>query len=780
MVAVAAAAAPEPTAEVVDGLQQPATLIIDHWGIVHIFAGNVRDAFFLQGYNAARDRLWQIDLWRKRGLGLLARSLGSAYVQQDRAARLLLFHGDMQREWASYAPGAHEMAVAFAAGVNAYVAEVRSGAKPLPVEFRLTDSTPEYWQPEDILRIRSHGLVGNVRSEVERAQVVCKGGVAADRVRVKLEPPHDIKVPSGLDPCIIPADVLHDYELGTKPVRFAPVDNPLGAGRAEEAVSEGSNNWVIAPRRSATGRPILANDPHRALTVPSLRYIVHLEAPGLSVIGAGEPALPGVSFGHNGHVAFGLTIFEVDQEDLYVYALNPKDSEQYRYRGAWERMRVVRESIEVKGEAAQQVELRFTKHGPVLRFDRSAGVAFALRSIWTEPGTSPYFASTWLATVRNWQQFQNARDHWGAPPLNLVYADDSGNIGWAPGARVPVRPNWDGLLPVPGDGRYEWRGFLRGEQLPSRFNPVQGWIATANEMNLPAEYASGKTPISFEWANRSRIDRIDEVLRSKPQLSLADSMALQNDNRDRQAAALIALLEPVAAPDPLVSQGLDLLRHWDCEEAATSPAATIYQVWVNKYLGPMLVERLTPEAVHALIAGGSLAAVVDYLNHPDTRLGAVPVVARNDLLLQSLTAAVKELERRLGPDPAAWQWGRLHQISFRPAVAVLADPQTQARMTLPPVAQGGSENTPHAMAFDRPEFAIVAGASVRMVIDVGEWDHSVIVNAPGQSGDASSPHYSDLLQPWAEGRYVPMLFTKPAIVQAAESTVTLRPGRLAR
>jgi penicillin amidase len=285
-----------------------------------------------------------------------------------------------------------------------------------------------------------------------------------------LEPPHEVKVPAGLDPCIVPADVLKDYELGTQPVRFAPgTVNVLPKGETASA-PEGSNNWVVAPSHSTTGRAILANDPHRALTLPSLRYIVHLEAPGLSLIGAGEPALPGISFGHNGHAGFGLTIFETDQEDLYVYDLNPANADEYRYRGGWERMKIVRETIEVKGSAAREVELRFTRHGPVLRLERQAGVAFALRTVWREPGTAPYFASTWLASVHNWQQFMVARNHWGAPPLNLVYADAAGNIGWAAGARVPVRTNWDGLLPVPGDGRYEWRSFLQGAQLPWRYN----------------------------------------------------------------------------------------------------------------------------------------------------------------------------------------------------------------------------------------------------------------------------------------------------------------------
>jgi len=419
------------------GLAQPAEMIIDRWGIPHIYAQSARDAFFLQGYNAARDRLWQIDLWRKRGLGRLSASLGPAYVAQDRAARLFLYRGDMAGEWAAYGPGGRESVEAFAAGINAYVAEVRTGKRPLPVEFGLTKSQPEDWKPEDVLRIRSHALVSNVTSEVARARVVCAGGVEADALRRKLEPAHKLSVPKGLDPCDVPADVLKDYMLATEPVNFkaladartAEVDTDIKLAEViDRRAAEGSNNWTISGARTATGRPILANDPHRPVGVPALRYIAHLEAPGLSIIGAGEPALPGISFGHNGTTAFGITIFYIDQEDLYVYETR---GATYRYKGGWAPMTTVRETIEVKGEAPREVELRFTRHGPVVSEDSARGRAFAIRTIWGEPGLAGYFGSARMWRAKGWEDFQTARNKWGAPPLNLVYADTSGEVGCA-------------------------------------------------------------------------------------------------------------------------------------------------------------------------------------------------------------------------------------------------------------------------------------------------------------------------------------------------------------
>ncbi|MCW5759124.1 MAG: penicillin acylase family protein, partial [Phenylobacterium sp.] len=267
----------------VKGLAQPAEIIVDRWGIPHIYAKSARDAFFLQGYNAARDRLWQIDLWRKRGLGRLSASFGPAYVAQDRAARLFLYRGDMAAEWAAYDPSAREAVEAFAAGVNAYVAEVQAGKRPLPVEFKLTKSAPELWAAEDVLRIRSHALVSNVTSEVARAQAVCAGGLDADTLRRRLEPAHKVVIPKGLDPCSVPADVLKDYVLATEPVSFkamtreASAEAPKALAQViDERAAEGSNNWTISADRSATGRPILAGDPHRPVGAPSLRYIAHL------------------------------------------------------------------------------------------------------------------------------------------------------------------------------------------------------------------------------------------------------------------------------------------------------------------------------------------------------------------------------------------------------------------------------------------------------------------------------------------------------------------------
>jgi penicillin G amidase len=757
------------------GLDKPAEILIDAWGIPHIYAATVHDAFFTQGWNAARDRLWQLDLWRKKGLGVLAESLGPDYVAHDRAARLFLYRGDMQAEWAAYGPDAKTWSAAFVEGVNAYVRRVLAGEAPLPVEFELTGSKPALWALDDMVRIRSHGLNRNAEYEALRARVVAAGGVKADRLRRKLDPDHALKVPDGLDPSVIPADLLTDYMLATKDLTFGGPAAQAELLKPTIEAAAGSNNWVIAPTRTATGRAMLASDPHRVLVAPSIRYIVHMDAPGFAVMGAGELHLPGVTIGHNEAIAFGITVFMSDQEDLYVYELNPENPRQYRYDGGWEEMRIVTETIAVRGEPARKVQLAFTRHGPVLKLDEQANRAFALRTVWSEPGTSSYFGAARYQTAKDWESFKAALTHWRAATMNFVYADVAGNIGWKPSGAFPRR-HWDGLLPVPGDGRYEWNGFLAPEETPTLHNPPSGWIATANEMNLPDGYPMEEKNIGFEWADPSRANRIAEVLSTNASVSVADSQALQMDVKNLTALRATAFLAGLVSPDPEITKAIALLSAWDGRETVDSTAAAIAQVWMNKHLAPKTIARTTNPPVAELAAYGSPYAVVSYLEAPDQALGEDPLAARHELVLASLRTALDELAERLGPDMDAWRWGQLHHIHLQPAASALAEPGLRTRMRHGPTPVPGSALTPAASTYDMETFAVTNGASFRMVVDVGAWDESRVINTPGQSGDPQSPHYNDLFPLWAKGEYVPMLWSRAAVEQATRQVIRLEPG----
>ncbi len=764
----------------VAGLERPAEILLDPWGIPHIYAGSLYEAFFVQGFNAARDRLWQIDLWRRRGLGKLAEVFGLSYVEKDRAARLFLYRGDMYQEWLAYGSDAKRIAIAFVQGINEYVKLVQRTPELLPLEFRLLRYEPALWAPEDVIRIRSHGLVRNVRSEVVRAQVVCKFGPKVDAIRAHLEPAWQLKVPEGLDPCQVPEDVLRVYTLATGDVRFskdvlkgtAPVGDRVAAEQLEE-VDVGSNNWAIAPKFTATGRPILANDPHRAQSVPSLRYAAHLVAPGLNVIGAGEPALPGISIGHNERIAFGLTIFSIDQEDLYMYETNPENTSEYRYKDRWEPMQVVTESIPVRGRDPVRVELKLTRHGPVIYEDPARHIAFAVRAAWLEPGMAPYFGSVEYMRAQNWNQFLAAMNRWGAPSENQVYADVDGNIGWKPGGLTPIRPNWDGLLPVPGDGRYEWGGFRSMDQLPVEVNPARGWVATANQMNLPPNYPH---QLGFEWAPPWRYQRIAEVLSKASGVTLLDALRLQTDYLSIPGRRVVALLKGLHTNDAQVAKAVTMLSAWNAMEAPESAAAALFEVWYTRYLGKAVVAKLVPQGARAAVGNGDSRVILEILEHPDAQLGPDPVAARNTALLSSLREAVDELEVKFGPQMERWAWGQLHHAAFEHPLSSVVDEPTRALFDVGPMPRGGSGDTVGNTGYRASDFRQIGGSSWRMVLDVGDWDNSLAMNTPGQSGNPFSPYYRDLFPRWATDQAFRLLYSRKLIEAVAEWRIVLQPA----
>jgi penicillin G amidase len=741
------------------GLREPAEILVDRWGVPHIYARNQDDAYFAQGFNAARDRLFQIDLWRRRGLGKLASIFGANFVEKDRAARLFLFRGDLNREWQSYGPDAQRIAARFVAGINAYIDFIATDPDKLPFEFRYFNYAPEKWQPEDIVRIRSHGLTQNFVSEVSRSLIACRAGLKSDETRVRLSPPWQTKIPDGLDPCV-PAEVMRAYMLGTQGVL-------ISAGG-------GSNAWAISPSRTASGRAILANDPHRAYSTPSLRYILHLNAPGLDVIGAGEPALPGVSIGHNEHIAFGLTIFSMDQEDMYVYELNPSDPMEYKYRGRWEKMLAFAETIDIRGGPPATEQLLYTRHGPILYVDRDKRRAFALRAAWLETGMAPYFGSIEYMYAKDFAEFRRSLSHWGAPAENQIYADDRGNIGWVVAGRSPRRPNWDGLLPVPGDGRYEWAGFVDGDKLPWSYNPPQGWIASSNEMNIPADYPYKDMKLGFEWPDKSRVMRAGELLSANSRSSLEDSMRMQNDLLSIPARRLVTLLKPLESDDGITRAALKMLGGWNFIESADSGAAALFEVWWSRYLGEAFKNAVLNASAAEMILQPDTGLLLDTLENPSPTLGTNSIPKR-DLLLGSLKQAYLETQRLLGADPALWQWGKLHFSLQEHTLANAADAGTRAMLNVGPMPQGGGATTLNVSQYTTASFQTINGPSFRMVIDVGRWDNSRAVNSPGQSGDPRNPHYRDLAPLWLKGEYFPLLYSRRAVEAAAVSRIELKP-----
>jgi penicillin amidase len=614
----------------------------------------------------------------------------------------------------------------------------------------------------------------------------------ADDLRIRLSPKWETRLPKGLDPCL-PRDVLRVFRLATQGVVLNndPKTGALPGASAENTAfvtaddfgntpQEGSNAWVIAPRRTTTGRAILASDPHRAYSVPSLRYIAHLNAPGLNVIGAGEPALPGISIGHNGTIAFGLTIFGIDQEDLYVYELNPTNPRQYRHLNRWEDFVVRREVIDVKDRESVTVEQLYGRHGPVIYTEPIKNRAFVVRTAWLEPGMAPYFGSVNYMYAKNFHQFKAAMQHWGAPAENQVYADVQGNIGWVPGGMAPIRPDWDGLLPVPGDGRYEWSGFWSGEHLPGSYNPEQGWFASANEMNLPGGYPYEKFKLGFEWPSDDRHTRLREVLSRPGKQSIEDSMALQNDVLSVPARRVIGLLKPLHSPDPRIQAALDLLKGWNFSVGADSSPGALFEIWWSRYLGSAFKEAVLDQKSALVIGSVDTAVLLDGLEQPETAFNTDPIARRNAVLLSSLGRAWANAEQLLGPDSKQWQWGKLHHTLIEHPFGAAVDDATRTLLNVGPLSKHGGGATPNLSSYDPRTFRQTGGPSFRIVVDVGNWDNSRAINTPGQSGERHSPHYRDLTEMWRNGDYFPLLYSRQAVQSQTRHHITLEPVRAAK
>jgi penicillin amidase len=715
----------------VEGLSQRVEIIRDRWGVPHIYAENVHDLFFAQGYVAAQDRLWQIDLWRRIGTGKLAEVLGPSAIERDRLARAVAFRGDWNAEWSSYGPGTREIVTAFTDGINAYIKSL-GGARPL--EFRFAGYDPGLWTPEDCLsRVAGLLMTRNLTREVKRAEQVRRFGAASVEKFFSLDPPAPIEIPSGLDLADITKNIVRVYEQAIGPVAFS--------------TEQGSNNWVVDGTMTATGKPLLANDPHRPVQIPSLRKTVHLVAPGWNAIGAGEPALPGIALGHNENIGFGFTIVGIDQQDLYVEKLNPANPGEYRYRGAWKKVETARQTLQVKGGPSQQIELRYTIHGPVIYDDPSRNRAYALRWVGSEPGTAGYLAGLAVAQAKNWDEFLAAMERYKVPSENIVYADTAGNIGWQAAGMAPVRKNWSGVLPVPGDsGAYEWSGFRPTADLPRAYNPATHFIATANHNILPPGYA---VPLGYEWALPFRFHRIEEMIAANKKFTVEDFERMQQDVTSLPARRFQAVLRKWT-PDAgsREAKAVDLLLRWDAILSTDSAASLVYEYWTAQL----------PRAVF----GPEIGPDVEL----ETLLKTLEEKLDSKALGASLRAALDQAEHQFGPDMESWQWGKVHRIQFRHPLGVRAFDRG-------PVSRPGDGNTVNATS--GAAFQQTNGASYRQILDLSDWDRSQMTNVPGESGDPRNSHYSDLIDAWASGRYHPMPFTRKAVEAAAAEHLWLEP-----
>ncbi|WP_018618480.1 penicillin acylase family protein [Spirosoma luteum] len=776
------------------GLKQPVEIIRDKWGVNHIYAKNEHDLFFAQGYSAAQDRLFQLEIWRRQATGTVAELLGPQEIKRDIGARLFRFrsataHVSLEQELAHYHPHGPQIVRAFVDGINAYITQILKTPEKLPFEFQVLNTKPGLWTPEVVIS-RHQGLLGNIRDELNYGRLVKL--IGPDKLR-ELEWFHPTADPTKPDLTLrVNGDelfqpILELYEAFRLPIKFQGVatkadEDEAGLFRKPAEKQQwvdnwfdtnkqytGSNNWVIAGDKSASGYPMLANDPHRSVSTPSLRYWVHLNAPGWNVVGAGEPTLPGISVGHNDYGAWGLTIFETDNEDLYVYETNPANPNLYRYKGSWVPMKIRIEMIPVKGEQAVKATLKYTRHGPVVFEDSVHHKAYAIRSGSLDVGCAPYLASLRMNQARNWAEFRQACYFSRVPGENMIWAGrptvgKPAEIGWQAVGLAPIRPNFTGLVPVPGDGRFEWGGYLPISKLPNKHNPPEGYVVTANN-NLTSVTYPHRNAVGWTWSGPSRAHRIEEVLNDGKRKTMTDFMALQADYLSIPARTLVPLMKDLVSISERTEQATAYLRRWDYKLDPNSVAATIYVAWEGQLKQAVYTQKV-PVSAQPYLRSLSTKRVLDAL--------LIPTPARDSLLLICMDKAVAELTARLGTDMDDWSYGQRKNkhITITHPLSGMVDKAMREKINFSPVARGGYGETVNATSSNLNQ---THGATFRILVDTEDWDRTLGINSPGQSGNPASPYYGNLFPTWAENGYFPVFFSKEKIQAVADGTTVLTP-----
>ena len=761
------------------GLQEKVEVLRDQWGVNHIYANNEHDLFFTQGYCAAKDRLFQFEIWRRQATGTVAEILGARELKRDIGTRLFKFRGDLKKELAHYHENGQAIIQAYVDGVNAYITEVNAKPALLPIEFKILKIRPAKWTAEIVIS-RHQGLLGNITQELNIGRAVSTVGEKKVKELIWFHPKDpNLQLDTAIRGDLLKADILALYNAYRKEVEFTKSDiveqdeddvSALDilnkrkelANFLPEQEMEGSNNWIISGRKTASGFPMLANDPHRKIAVPSLRYIVHLVAPGWNVVGGGEPEIPGVSIGHNEFGAWGLTIYETDGEDLYVYKINPLHKDEYWYKGQWVKMKTITENIKIKNAASQTVQLNYTVHGPVTFIDSVNNKAYAIKCAWMEVGGAPYLASLRIDQANSWESFREACAYSHIPGENMIWADKKGNIGWQAVGIIPIRKNFSGYVPIPGDGRYEWSGYLPIKERPHLLNPSKDFFATANQHVTPDTYEHWDA-VGYTWSDPYRGDRINKVLTEKNNISMEDMGKLQTDYFSIPASTIVPLLEKIKFEDSFSNIAKQYLMNWNFVLDKNSIAAGIY-VSLEKQLAIAAQKYFVPDVIKPWI-NLQLKKVIERLENPVNYFGVDEVAAKNNrdaFIKKAFEGAIQSLKNKLGYEITAWKYGqeKYKHIYFEHPLANLVGPALKAKLNIGPLPRGGNGQTPGSTGGADNQ---LSGASFRILMDTDDWDKTLIINTPGQSGNSNSPFYRNLFPTWANDSYFPSYYSRALI-----------------
>jgi penicillin G amidase len=762
------------------GLSAPVQIIRDKWGVPHIYAQNDNDLFFGQGYSHAQDRLWQMELNRRVGSGTLSAVLGRRTLASDQFLRTIGFGRAAQKDWDALDDESRAILQAYSQGVNAYIDSHRSR---LPLEFTILGVTPELWTPLDTLvwgKVVTFDLGGNHRLELLRAQMIADLG--EDKAQ-QLLPAYGADMP-----LIVPPE-LKGYS-GFKGERLAGL-SAVDAVFGEPGPVKGSNNWVVAGSRTASGKPILANDAHLNLGKPAIWYENGLHGGRFNSVGFTFAGLPGVLSGHNQRIAWGVSNLNPDVQDLYIEKLNsPTNPSQYEFKGQWQNLQVVTESIPVKNQAPETLKVLLTNHGPLVNaiIDDTPGYAQPVALRWTAlDGSTQFKAILQLNLASNWDEFRRALSLWDVPSLNFVYADVDGNIGYQTPGHIPIRaPGHQGLVPVPGwTGEYEWQGYIPFEELPHVLNPATGFIVTANNKIVSDDYPYS---LAQEWDPGYRAKRITDLLSADDSVTLDDNKTIQADTYSLAAEALVRYLLAVQPEGDLPTSALDQVRAWDKRYEIDRAGASLFQVWYWFLLKNTLTDDMGEGLVGQYLAGlyerhGTfqlpfMIKIMSQSDNPWLDDKTTPQVeTREEIVRRSLADAVAWLSERYGNDPAQWTWGRLHTMTFVSApLGRSGIPPVEWMLNSRPVPARGDNFTVNAGSFRYSNpFVMVHGSSMREIIDLSDLGNSLMIQATGQSGQAFHPHNEDFIQLWQNVQYHPMLSQREQIAANAEGTLTLTP-----
>ncbi len=761
----------------VSGLQAPVDIIRDQWGVPHIYASNDHDLFFAQGYAHAQDRFYQMEFSRRIGQGRLSEMLGKTALEDDEFIRTVGWWRTAQAE-ADTLDGELKLAMeAYSEGVNAYV---ESNRDALALEFailRLTGTKVEIepWTPAHSIawgKVMAWDLGGNMSDEIWRARVLAEMG-AHTLAEWTLPYPDE-------HPIIVPSGVSWEQLRLQEAADFS--DHAFAFGRGDGI---GSNNWVISGDKTTTGFPLLANDMHLGIQMPSVWYEVGLHCQdncSYNVTGFSFPGVPGVIVGHNERIAWGVTNLGPDVQDLYVEKLNPDNPNQYEVNGQWVDFEIIREEIAVQGQSEPEViEVRISRHGPVLNevmddLPVEANQVLALQWTALEPG-EVFKSVLMLDKAQNWSEFRAALEYWHVPSQNFVYADVDGNIGYQAPGRIPIRANGDGQLPVPGwTDEYEWLGYIPFEELPSRFNPPEGFIVTANHAVVDAGYPY---LISLDWDRGYRAQRITDMIEEFDTLSADDIMLIHGDNKSLSAAEVVPHLVVLSSEDARLRRALERLALWDLQEHKDSAEAALYEAVWSKLLPELFDEA--PEDLRPDWGAWTLVLVRDLLAQPnnhwwdDARTPAIET--RDDILLRALQQGYALLEKRQGSNMDKWAWGKLHTATFEnQSLGQSGIGLVESIFNRGPVPASGGNAIVNATGWSMDDPASVTTVpSERAIMDLSDWQRSLSMHTTGQSGHPYHEHYGDMIIPWRDIQYHTMHWERSYIEADAEGTLRLEP-----